>query len=780
MPGLEEVAPSPPGEAEGEPRLVRGDDGLLYALGDFESAPRPGQLVFGTYGGDWPLEETPAPALFAGEVVKVLSDGVVRVHGLYEFPDRPEDELQVHIVDTRGEESMGKGLDVVEAVFGADEAGEGQSPFEEVEFGLGRAEGVQEGDMYAVIRPYDPQKGAGFGQLSRRLSNVCRVVDVGVQSSTCRLRQGHPHHHGQEAAAEVGDFVVFLEPRLSPQRRKGRILVSQVEDEDVNEAIRAHLEEYFAPYPGGNVSVEFFDQSGDGPPLENWQGRGGEGAERWADKEIDARDTEFFRWGRRLETDEPALLVGVSLEDGQVVLNYTGLGGAVGPGMVAAPPEGGVEMGPVDNIGDESWIGFASMLKGAMLVYRGETSEALMHLHQALDQSDLQGPWRWHARDQRAMRWAALDRFEEALWLVYEDEAQGRANDDDQALYNAMGTRVRLHDYLEQHQVAYEAAREYLDAHQGEAGVRGIYLSALAMFAEMAAQVGEFDETREAIDELHELCPKGCEGDLLGLLAGIYWAVMDDESGLQDELVEQMVDVGERDPATSLAYARMFQGWNHMREDDMDWAMVAFREALRRFEQENMEHGAARAKFYLAITLMERDELEEAYVNAIEALQYMTEIGDYSSMARIYERMAFLFVPFDPDATRGLYLAAPRFLRDGLQAQMGTGDYGRASEAGFAYAHFLLSSGSLDEARRAFDQAATRAIRTARFDMVALSNLFLAMIAEYEGDMQTYQRKIEQAKAMAALADEPFVDELIEEFLSPSDSQEAEDPTQFL
>src|SRR5690606_1476051 len=114
-------------------------------------------------------------------------------------------------------------------------------------------------------------------------------------------------------------------------------------------------------------------------------------------------------------------------------VNYTGVGPAVGPGMVAAPPEGGVDLGPVDNLSADDLRAFASVLWSSVLVYRGQTSEALMHLHLALNDRTVRGPARWHARDQYAMRWAALDYVEQALWLVLQDEAVAKKRGDRRA-----------------------------------------------------------------------------------------------------------------------------------------------------------------------------------------------------------------------------------------------------------------------------------------------------------------------------------------------------------
>lgn len=747
---VEAIDTSPPQDAEGPPHLRRGDDGLLYALGEFEETPQAGEIVFGRYKGEWPLQEMAAPALFAGHVVEVISDRVVRVHGDYEFPDTEHEALHLEFSDSWGGEEMGKGLSAVEAV---DEDEEGVN----LTLALEEESGIQEGDIYGVFRPYEPADGPGAAQLTRRLASVCVVHEVGAEDSRCRLRHGHPDHPGVHIVDD-DHMAIFLEPRFSKRPRTGRIKLSQIDDEQLYEQIHDQLEVYFDRYPGGEVQVERYDE------------------------EIEAADSEFHRWNRRISTNEPATLVGLSVVDrdgvDHLLINYTGLSTAVGSGMVAAPPEGGVDMGPVADITEDQLKGLGAMLMGAMLVYRGQTGEALAHLHQALRDPSLSGPWRWHARDQYAMRWGALDHFEEAFWLVHEDEAKARSEDDEQAYYNALGTRVRLHDFVDQHQLAYETANQYLQSRLDDTSTGG-YLSARAMVGEMGLHVDEVDEAREVVAELIDRCPDGCEGDLIALLAGIYWAATDKSQDLQDEIVAKMVEVGERGERTSLASARMFEGWTFMRDRELEWALVAFREARRLFEQQDSSYGLARAEFYLALTQIAREEPQDAFDRGLEALEYMTEVGDYNSMVSIYERLAQLYVEIDTSRPPEPFLgAATRVLQAGLQAQISTGDYGKAAEAGFGYGHFLFQVGQVDEARYTLQRSVWHGLRVARFDMVSLSHLFLAIIARTEGDMETFDQELGRAQMMAEFANDPHIDELIETVMSPPTGEE--DPTQLL
>ncbi len=748
-PDVDVAAESPPESVDGEPRLIRGSSGLLYASGDFENSPEVGQTVLGRHDGNWPLQETPRPALFVGEVARVVSESLVLVHPLYQFPDVKTAELRVEITDGLGDETMGKGIATIESV---DFSGPS-----DLELSLGGQSGVQRGDMYGILAPRSGENARSSSQLTRRLLGICMVVELDRETSSCRLWQGHPDYPwaGQIQADQQ---VLFLEPTFATSPRKGRILVSEVEDDEVNQWIKSHLENYFNRFPNGEVELEFFEEA------------------------VDATDTNFHRWNRRIETDEPAILMGATIveRDGHqhLHLNYTGLGPAVGPGMVAAPPEGGVDMGRVDQMSTDDWHGIAAVLMGAMMVYRGQTSTALMHMHDALRHPAVSGQWRWHLRDQYAMRWGALNRFEEAMWLVREDEAVARQNNDEKAYLNALGTRVRLHDFLEQPREARLAAQEYLEARLDDRPEGG-YLSALAMFAEMAMNDGEVEEVRAALAEMEELCPDGCGGDMIPLLAGIYWASFGSDDGLQEGIVQRMVELARTQDASSMASARMFQGWNYLREGDLEQSLIAFLEAQRLFQVEKSEYGAARAQIYLAWTQIEREEPQQAFEQAVEALEFMTSIGDYGTTVRIYERLSQIYMAIDPSLRPQPYIgSATRVLQNSIQRQLSMGDYGGAAEAGLAYGQFLFSFRQFDEAQSILQRSVGYGLRAAKFDSVAISHLLLALIARAQGNMELFEAEVSRAQLMADAAESPFIDELIENTLSPQ--REAEDPTQLL
>ncbi|RDV39868.1 hypothetical protein DV096_04710 [Bradymonadaceae bacterium TMQ3] len=744
------IETAPAGDPEEEARFERGDDGLLYVVGGEQL--KVGQAVFGRYDGVWPLQGTAPPALFVGQVVENAGAASWRVHPLYIFPETDVIALQPALELADGEpESMGKGVGELTSI---DYSGPTH-----LGVNLGGIEGVQQGDMYLVLRNPEAE-GVPAGQLTRRLLGVCMIVEVEAETSTCRLRVGH-HDYGWAGTINEGDQLLFAEPSFGKAPAEAVIYISPVEGRDeLNAKVVAHLQAYIDRMPGARVRVEPFDAS------------------------IDAADENFHRWGSLANSNElPAMLLGVSVvdRDGEehLVLNYTGLSPALGSGMVAAPPEGGVDMGPIDALGEEAFGQVGATVLGALMVYRGQNAEALMHLHDALRSPGLQGPWRWHVRDQYAMRWGALGHFDEALWLVLQDEAIARAESNERARLNALGTRVRLLDFLEQPEAALAASEAYLQARQDERPGTS-YLSALSMNAEMLAGVGNFGRVREIVDEIVELCPDACQGDAIGLLAGIYWASMDDPE-LTTRIVGEMLTLSTHTEDNAMASVRMFQGWTAMGERELEQALIAFLEAERLFEEEGSTYGQARANLYIAIVQIGRDEPQDAFERGMAALETMTRLGDYGSTVQVYEYLSGLYADIDPSQPPQPYLGgAVQVLQGNLQAKLATGSFGDASEAAFSLANFLFRVGQLEDAENLFKRAVTLGLRSTRFDICALSHLFLGLAARAQGDMEGFQDEVLRARLMSELAEDPMIDELINNLLSPSDGGGDDVPTQML
>ncbi|MFU8802617.1 MAG: tetratricopeptide repeat protein [Bradymonadaceae bacterium] len=731
--------------------LRLGSDGFWYAVGGFDQGVVTGTPFLGRYSGEWPLRDVPRPVMVYGHVLKTFDDGVALVHLAKRMPDAEPAELEVTWESWPMVEGPGKGIGVISDL--------DQTNFSEVTIALGTEQGVQRGDLYAVLRP--PMEGTSpqSVQLSRRLVGLCLVREMESTGATCRMWRGHPTHQ-LRVNPQVGDEAIFMEATFGKAPREGRILVSTVEGpSELGERLRGGIAHYVDDFPNANVSVEV------------------------SELQVDARDVDFHRYHRELDDEgQPTIFVGGSVHsvDGvpHLFVNYTGVGVPVGPGMVAAPPEMGIDMGPVDGLNEARLRSLPGLLMSAVMVYRGQTSEALMHLNSFLGDPGVEGPIRWHARDQYAMRWGALGNYEEAFWLVLEDEAV--ASGDERARLNAVGTRVRLYDFLDLQDQALALAAEYLEDREDERPSSS-YLSARSMFAEMAIQAGDEAAARLSLNELHELCPEGCNMDLLSYMAALYWASGPDHAEFQDELVAAMIEVSRtHGDAADMGSVRMYQGWSMMRDSNLEQALIAFLEAQRLFVEAEHVHGQTRARYFIFLTQLARSEPQEAFEHGLAALEQYTAFGDFEGAARVYDRMIHLYGDIDLSGPPRPYLgAARRVLAAAAQIQMARGDYAKASEALFTTGSFLFRIGNVEEAQAMFQQTVWFGVQAARFDVVALSHLYLGVIARAQGDMDLFREEITRARLMAKTADEPEIMELIENTVRPPEVEE-DVPTKLL
>ena len=110
--------------------------------------------------------------------------------------------------------------------------------------------------------------------------------------------------------------------------------------------------------------------------------------------------------------------------------------------------------------------------------------------------------------------------------------------------------------------------------------------------------------------------------------------------------------------------------------------------------------------------------------------------------------------------------------------KLALGDFAGAAEASFGHGRFLFQIRQFGAARGALTQAVIHGLKVGRLDTVALSHLFLAVIAREEGDRETFEAEVERARLMAEASGDPMIDELIDSLLSPG--QDRQDPTQLL
>ncbi len=731
--------------------LRRASDGFLYIVGGIPDSAASGSTFHARYSGEWPLADLPRPALARGTVLRTFGDEAAIVSLDYQFPNASLEGLEISWDTPTTDEKMGKGIaTVLEANAG---------PNTDLRLDVGTDVGVQPGDIYAIMKPATEIDDPTDVQVPRRLTNICLVDSVADESATCRLWRGSRYLIGS-GITKVGDDALFLEHTFGREPRKARIAISKVEGDDggARDALVKLFREYVESIPNSNIEVVD------------------------ADFTVDATREDFYRYDQGFEHEGiPTLIVGASIEekDGKrrFMLNYTGTGPISGPGMVAAPPEHGVAAGTVDNLDPYVLRAFVGTVFGGVLVYRGQTSEALMHLHLLLRDDTMVGPLRWHVRDQYAMRWAALGNTDLSIWLVQEDERVAQSRDDQQAYLNALGTRVRLLDMVGQSDAAVEASAEFLAALESKKPSVS-WLSAVAMHAEMLTAAGDLESAQKSVDRLLKACPSGCNGDLNMLLGGVFWSLPDDADEYRTELLDELVRMAKDSPTERLAAVRMYQGILKLRDETYDEALIDFLEAERLFDEVNDLSGVSRAKFYNFVTQLRRQEPQKAFETALESLEATRELRDFDSAARTYEALTGLYRNLDPNAQPGPYLAAAKdVMLAAIRSQLARGDFGGAAGSFFSLGVFLVRIGELDDSQAVLQQGVLFAIRSAKFDVASLAHLYLGLIARAKGDEEMFYDEIGRAKTMGGISDDPSILETIEEALKPP---EPEAPTQVL
>lgn len=730
--------------------LRSGSDGYLWAVGIVDDSAEVGSSFMARYSGDWPLNDLPRPPLAAGVVLKVFDD-VALVSLTYVFPDTEIDGLEVTWEDPPFEEDLGKGMSTVASV------SEDQAT---LEFELGEESGVQPGDIYALLATASGREAQDL-QLARRIESICMVDAVNESTSTCRMWKGSSILSGASSVRQ-GQSLVFLEHTYGREPRDAVIQISSFGEQgsSAREEVVQAFDAFVSSVPSANTGVEKIDA------------------------DFDPTRVDFYRIESDLEYSGEAQVVvsgRVIDRDGtpHLVINYTGVGPAAGPGMVAAPPEGGVDLGPLSQVTAESVIPLATVVWAAVQVYRGQTSEALIHLRDALSNRALQGALRWHARDQFAMRFAALNFDREALWLVHQDMHVASRMADERAYPNALGTVVRLYDMLGLQDAALAASTEYFDARQVDRP-QAAYLSAAGMQLEMLLNAGQVDQARELFADLVELCEDGCEGDLGLLLLASYWATPEDAEDFRREVLDVIVEVADSRGGGVLASARMYQGLEAMRDDRLEDGMIAFLEAERIYTSENYLTGVARSHHFMMMVQMARENPDEAYQSGVKAVEIHQELRDFRDAANTYSRLSGLYVGFDQRSKPGPYLGAAReVLVAAIASQFALGNYGQASEALLNYATFLLKIGQVPQARNTFQRAVLSAIRATRFDVAAMSHLSLGIVARQQNDADTFRDELRRASVMAEMSGDPEIKDAVKRVLT-GPTEDEEPPTQLL
>ncbi len=759
-PDVDTVRDQPPSDLKTDAptaMLRQGSDGFLYAVGLTQDV-QPGETFVARYSGKWPLGQMPRPPLAAGRVVANYPDqGVARVHLTYVLPRSEATGLELTWEDSLDDTSVGKGLTEVSAV--REKASD--APWS-VELGRGTNGGLSEGDVYGIFAPPKAEGPARRMQLTRRLVGLCTVRSVSDDNADCNGHRLGLKKNGTSRAPTTSDRAVFLEHRMIKEPREAIVQIAVGSETDA--AVGQRLAEVFRAdlqsRSNARTEVEMLNVH------------------------LDAQREDFHQVQDKVSyAGGPQVVVAANTVERNgrehLVLNYTGIGPAVGPGMVAAPPTGGVDLGPVRRVHDDTLEAYAQMVYGAVLVYRGQTHLALSHLYGVLGNPALYGPMRWHTRDQFAMRWGAYGHYREALWLVNEDEAVARADDDRTARLNAFGTEVRLYDFVGLKERAIEAAQAYVDAYEDESD-SAAYVGALGMLAEMQMKADNFEAGRKTVGQLRERCPDGCGGDLFSYISGIWWAVpADAPKDTREDLLASLTDLAEDSRGHRLAAARLYQGVEFLSEDSLDQAYIAFQESERLYEDAKMLVGRARAQFFLLITQTARKEYQKAFEAGRTALNYRRELRDYEGVATTYFRMTGIYSNLDLSKKPGPFIGYARgTLTAATEAQRARGDLGRTAESLFTTGSLLFRFGS-DDATRKLQAAVAFAVQSTRFDIAAMAHLYLAMQARRNQDRESFREEIHRAQTMAELSDDPRVKEAIEKALNPPEDKE-DVPSQLL
>ena|GEM_PF-2040758 len=756
-------------DASSAPHLLRGSDGFIYVSGLDENAAV-GRAFLARYGGTWPVPDAERPVLAAGRLVEIYEGGVGLVHLTYERPKSDVDGLRLTWEPEQNDgataehpnyEALGKALGRIVEI--------GAEGSRRLTLSIGKEDGVRKGDFYALLA--DPSKMLDTGdasnedrarmlQLSRRLTGVCMVKELSDSQSVCHRWSGSGML-GRLAEPTVGQEALFLEHTFGASPRKAVIQVASLDNGD--KAIQGKLSDSMREFLGSltepTASVETIAQT------------------------LDPTAANFYRLIEGVErVDAPQIIIGAAIQSvggkDHLFVNYGGLGSPAGAGMVAAPPIGGVDLGPVDDLNPERLRSFNAMVWAAVLVYRGQTSEALLLLDQLLNYPALSGPLRWHARDQYAMRWGALGHYREALWLVLQDEAVAAQNDDRQALLNALGTRVRLYDFLDLPQRAVESAKAYLDERIQEKP-DATWRSAVGMYAEMLMSNAEIDAALAAIKPLEESCPDGCQGDLASYIAGVFWRVPSERNDVRNQLFKRMESLGEDASSEQQAGLRVYQGLMSLRSEDFTQGLIAFLEAERLYKKVHNLSGQARALYFASVADMGRDEPQSAYERALESQKIQMELNDFAGSAELFKHMSALYTNPDFLQNPGPFLGGARQVLGGaVEAGLAMGDLGLAGEALLSFGSFQLKIGMEAQASETLSQAAALGTLSARFDLAALAHLYSAAIARQSGDAAGFQREISRAQLMAELSNEPTIIKAVDEMINPE--APAEIPTQLL
>jgi len=722
------------------------DNGFLYALGELGDA-KIGSPFYIRFAGSWPIDDLKRPPLAVGHVAQRFGEKTALVEIDYQFPEAKLEGAQVTWEKRPLSEQVGKGIapPLLEKAV--------EKNLTELKLGIGEEWGVQVGDIYGVARGPGSAKTPNEVQLSKRIHSICVVASVTENTSMCKIIRSNSNTLGPLRSNDVAIFFEHTFDGPAP-RSSIEILAFDGDDGEIKKRVLSAFESMLKATPNHNTLIQNSSLS------------------------ADPTQSTFYRVESKFTNiSKPKIAVGGRIVEisgvKHLVVNYTGVGGGRGPGMNAAPPEKGIDLGPVATLSEKQLSRFTELVWSSVLIHRGRTSEALIHLRGMLNNLTLKGSMRWHVRDQYAMRWAALGHTREALWLVSQDEEE--AGDDTIARLNALGTKVRLLDILGQSEGALAASKTYLEE-RGKSGQRKniLYYSALAMHIEMLLKADKMDDTPSLINSLSEGCKQVCSDELASLLGAIYWSTPPQGAAMRESLLSKISAATPRDSLSAVASLRMIEGLHAFSLEQYDDATLALLEAEEAYVEMNSTTGVARVNHFLFLSALARKEAQRAFEHALKSITLNRKLDDFSASSKMYEKMVSLYVTFPPPFSRGPYLgAANDVLSAHFQTQIAQGDFAGASKALLLHGTFFMNLGAFEKAQDSLKKSASFAIQSAQFDIAALCHIRLAVIARSQRDRKTFNDELMRASKMAEISEDPVILKIIWNLLHPEESKEA-------
>lgn len=708
--------------------IKKGPDGFLYALGLHQAKAGDGFAL--RYSGEWPADQGEPPLVGFARAGQVFGQGeaaLLLVEYLLPGVDptgaRPEPWAAGAAPD------VGKGLGTLSSVGN-----------KEVALSLGLASGAQRGDRYLILGPASPGQ-----RLGARVLGQVTVTDVAEEGTRARVDAG-------AGALKEGQWALFAGPGIVEPPLQCVVQVARIKDgdEQARQALIKLLKKEIAATGVQDVVVEALDL------------------------ELDPLDPHLSPEGAGLPvSNTPRLLVASKVVKGELVSNYLNTGSSVAHAMIAATPEQGLALGDADQLTPRSIKPLVYNLTAAIETHRGDNARAIYLLEDFLRRDGWDGPARWHARDQLAMRWAQAGQLHSALRSVLEDIALAEARQDPDARINAVGTLMPLYEELGMMEDSLEAATSFYELRKEKGGDKVQVNHAWRAWIEALYKAGQHNQAQKQLELLEQGCAAeveavrqkaydsedpqatGRDSCVLDIYYGyltFYWRTRGDDQRRQrylsrlEELAPLMGDL-------NVAGLRVIQGLEAMRKEDPEGARIAFLEARRLFEKEESLSGMARVDSLNYQLFLSEEDRQLAFEAAMSSASLYARLRDLHELAGVYRSLTRLYVNVPPQDVNGAGYArgAQQTLAEALRLQMGEGDLGSAAEVFYVSGRFRMLSDP-QQGQELLQRARGLSLRAARFDITSLVHLTLGFLDRARGDSAGFQQNMALAEDYARIS----------------------------